>query len=83
MATIKINWPDSKLRHVGEQFGRYPESVEGYRHDKELHPYLLIGHRYLGIRFYQCFLRCVHMRSVFEGTQDNLTTELCELTIKY
>jgi len=78
LATFKINLPESKLR----QFGRYPGSVEGYRHDKELHSYLLIDHQDLGIRFCQRFPQSVHMRSVFEGTRDNLTTELCKLAIK-
>jgi len=79
LATFKINRPGFKLRH----FGRYPESVEGYHHDKELHSYLLIDHWYLGIRFCQRFPQSVHMRPVFEGTQDNLTTELCKVAIKY
>ena len=79
LATFKINRPEFKLR----QFGRYPGSVEGYRHDKELRSYLLIDHQYLGIRFCQRIPRSVHMRSVFEGTRDNLTTELCKLAIKY
>jgi hypothetical protein len=84
LSTMEVKQSGFSIRKAGLQAAKYLELVDGYSHGEQLQCFVLIGQQYFTVTSSEGFTAARPlMHSIFGGSQDRLTTELCELAIRY